>query len=69
MDRNKTALERAFELAESGQCWDLTDVRTRLKSEGYDERHLKGPALRRQLREIVKKARAPNEVNSTTKAS
>jgi hypothetical protein len=56
MDRNKTTLERAFELAESGECGNVTNLRARLKSEGYDLRQLIGPALNKQLIQIMEKA-------------
>jgi len=46
------ALERAFELARSGECAKLEDIRERLKAEGYGVEQLSGPALLRQLREL-----------------
>lgn len=55
MDRNKTALERAFELAASGPADRIVDIRSQLQSEGYDARQLDGPSLCRQLREIIRK--------------
>jgi hypothetical protein len=58
MDQNRTPLERAFELAKSGDYADVTSVRARLKAEGYSDGQLEGPVLVRQLREIVKKARS-----------
>jgi hypothetical protein len=58
MDQNKTALERAFELAKSGEYSNVPDIRVRLRSEGYDSRQLQGPALTKQLIEIMQKARA-----------
>ena len=57
MDRNKTALERAFELAASGTHTNYAGVRAQLKSEGYDGNQMDGPALRKQLRQIIHKAR------------
>ncbi|MGH6955541.1 MAG: hypothetical protein ACREEW_02620 [Caulobacteraceae bacterium] len=47
-----TTLERAFELARSGQCGSVTDVRRMLAAEGYTMAQLDGPALLRQLREL-----------------
>ena len=54
-----TTLERAFELARSGSCASVQDIRRRLKSEGYDqvEAHLSGPSLGKQLRRHCEEAR------------
>jgi hypothetical protein len=62
MDPNKTSLERAFELARSGEVADLKALRNRLSSEGYDGRQLEGKLLLNQLAEMIKKA-APSSVN------
>ena len=59
MDQNKTTLERAFDLAGSGIS--LSDIRARLKAEGYDERQLHGCALNSQLNQLSKKARADGQ--------
>ena len=61
MDRTKTTLERAFELAASGAYANFTDMRARLKTEGYDGRQMDWPALRTQLRRIIQKARTDSE--------
>jgi hypothetical protein len=58
MDRSKTSLERAFELAASGTVSQVHQIRTLLKREGYDQRQLKGPAINKQLREIIGQAKA-----------
>lgn len=58
MDPNKTALERAFEHAESGRCLDITDVKRRLHIEGYSLDALEGPKLVAQLKlKILEAAR------------
>ena len=44
-----TAIERAFELAKSGDCANVAELRKQLRSEGYPEYHLVGPSLSRQL--------------------
>ncbi|TPM12634.1 hypothetical protein FJ958_31310 [Mesorhizobium sp. B2-3-5] len=59
MEPNKTTLERAFELARSGKCNDLTSLRQQLKSEGYDLRQLEGRALLRQLQALITAAAPP----------
>jgi len=56
MDPEKTALERAFELAESGKAASIADVRRKLKSEGYSSDQLTCSVLA-QLRERIQKAK------------
>lgn len=53
MDPNKTALERAFELAKSGRYQTVADVRRAVSSEGYAQQQISGPALARQLRKLI----------------
>ena len=48
-----TSLERAFELARSGQFSSLEDIRLQLDREGLDPRTVVGPLLRRQLRDLI----------------
>ena len=54
-----STLERAFELARSGECTNTADIRLRLKRERFDavEGHLQGPAINRQLRLLCDEAR------------
>ena len=44
-------LERAYELARSGECASVGDVRRRLKAEGYSgiQRSIQGPVLLKHL--------------------
>ncbi|MBZ9762312.1 hypothetical protein LB553_15715 [Mesorhizobium sp. CA8] len=56
MNPNKTTLERAFELARSGDIVDLYGLRERLRREGYDGRQLEGNSLRKQLASMIKEA-------------
>ena len=56
MDHSKTALERAFELAASGTCKQLWDIRTTLKAEGLDDKQIVGREIGRQLRERMRAA-------------
>jgi len=58
MDLSKTALERAFELAESGKAASIADIRRTLTSEGYSPDQVDGYALLAQLRALLKKAKA-----------
>jgi hypothetical protein len=68
MDQSKTALERAFEIARFGRPRGVSDIRARLKDEGYDEGQILGRGLKRQLLQIIKKARA-DETNIKPRGS
>jgi len=57
MDHNKSPLERAFEIAKSGECETVSDIRDRLRAEGYDHRQLEGPVLAKQILEMIRRAR------------
>lgn len=56
MDSEVTALERAFQLARSGQMAAIDDIKKQLKREGYDERVVihGGPSLTMQLKELIR---------------
>jgi hypothetical protein len=47
-----TTLERAFELARSGDCASIGEVREKLAAEGYSLHQLTGPTLLKQLRTL-----------------
>jgi len=57
MDHNVTVLERAFQLANSGRCASLADLRRRLKVEDYSVAQIAGRELTRQLKALIKAAR------------
>lgn len=50
-----TTIERAFELARSGNCKSVQEIRLRLKAEGYSgvADHLQGVSIRRQLNALI----------------
>ena len=50
-------MERAFELARSGQCRGVHEIRQRLHAEGLDPRQIEGAGLLKQLRRITAEAR------------
>jgi hypothetical protein len=52
-------LERAFELARTGDCTSVEDIRKRLKAEQYSQvdAHLAGASVRRQLLDLCREAR------------
>lgn len=58
MHRQST-LERAFDLAESGDCTTVNEIRTRLKKEQCEsvDAHLAGQTIQRQLRERLQRAK------------
>ena len=56
MDPNKTALERAFELAKSGRYATAGEIARVVSGEGYSAAQLDGPALRRQRGAIIRHA-------------
>lgn len=56
MEPNVTALERAFQLARSGICRSMREVRARLRAEGYGQELLVGPNLSAQLRQLMREA-------------
>jgi hypothetical protein len=58
MDPKVSALERAFQLAGSGQVATVDDIKKSLKLEGYDQQVVDGgPSLTSQLRNRIKAAR------------
>jgi hypothetical protein len=58
MESNKTALERAFELARSGRYLRLDQLLRRLNNEGYPGEQVTGPAVRRQLNRAIKESKS-----------
>lgn len=56
MGHRMTALERAFQLARSGEVSGLPDIRKALSREGYNGNQIEGPTLTRQLADLIKTA-------------
>ncbi len=56
-DPSVSAVERAFQLAKSGRCSALQDIRYCLKTEGYSGAQVTGMTLLKQLRMLMKVAR------------
>jgi hypothetical protein len=48
-------IERAFQLAQSGRCASIDEIRRELKREqfGSIEQHLGGAHIRKQLRDLI----------------
>lgn len=57
----RTTIERALELADSGSCRSMTDIRRKLRDERFEniDAHLGGATLKRQLMTKLK-ARSPS---------
>jgi hypothetical protein len=62
LNADKTALERAFEIARAGQCHSIEDIRRQLQQEGYNQYQIQGPVLGRQLSELARRARASSPI-------
>jgi capsular polysaccharide biosynthesis protein len=58
MDPNLTAIERAFQAAKSGEAQSLEDILRLLKREGYQVQYVDGLSVRRQLRSLMREAKA-----------
>jgi len=56
MNDRMTALERAFQLARSGEVSAISEIRRVLDREGYSASQIEGPALKRQLAGLIKTA-------------
>ena len=54
MQADKTAIERAFDLARSGKFKTVLAIRRELSREGYSTIQIAGPILMRQLRDAMK---------------
>jgi hypothetical protein len=57
MDHSVTALERAFQIANSGDCKSVTDLKKRLRKEHYSLNKITGRTLFKQLEALIKAAR------------
>ena len=56
MDSRISQLERAFELASSGRCASVADIKRKLREEGYMDDQVEGPSLFSQLNTLMKKS-------------
>ncbi|RYH14152.1 MAG: hypothetical protein EON57_00925 [Alphaproteobacteria bacterium] len=53
MDPNKSALERAFELARTGRYPTVELIRRAISAEGYFQSQIEGRELTRQLKALI----------------
>jgi hypothetical protein len=58
MNYRLTALERAFELARSGQYATIAEIKKQLVAESFSVAQLTGGSLSRQLKELIRTAQA-----------
>lgn len=58
--RQLSTVERAYQLARSGTCRSVEDIRRRLSAERYDsvQAHLSGSSIKRDLLALCKAANA-----------
>ena len=56
MDRNITALERAFQLAKSGTYTSVPAIKVQLKAEGFSVTQITGKTLSKQLKVLIEAA-------------
>ena len=63
MTHRPTTLERAYQLAESGECRNVSEIKKRLQSEGYDRiaDQLYGRTVTNALRDRCQAAQARAE--------
>jgi hypothetical protein len=56
-----SAVERAFDIARSGTCHSVQDIKLQMRKEGFatseTEPHLAGPSIRKQLVALMTEAR------------
>jgi hypothetical protein len=58
MSNYPTTLERAFDLARSGQYSSISDLKKQLMAEGLTISQLTGPSLLKQLTALIRDAAA-----------
>lgn len=56
VDNRISQLERAFELANSGSCATVAEIKRKLREEGYMDDQVEGPLLFGQLNTLMKKS-------------
>jgi len=62
-------LERAFELARSGRCMSVADIKRKLREEGYQDDQVEGPVLFGQLNSLMRKSASGSETESESGSS
>ena len=57
MDHRPTSLVHAFELAKSGQCATVDEIKKKLSAEGLADYQIIGKTLVKQLRDLIEAAK------------
>jgi hypothetical protein len=65
MQHRATAVERAFQLARTGQVAEFSEIVKALRGERYSVDQLQGPMLKRQLVDLIKTARARGRLTNS----
>ena len=68
MDVRVSQLERAFQLAQSGRCTTVADIKRKLREEGYQDDQVEGPRLFGQLNSLMKKSVPQSDTGSSQSA-
>jgi hypothetical protein len=65
-----TTIKRAFEIAASGECTTLEELKKRLKQDGHFsvEEHLAGSSIRKQLNALIADARRSHSQDDSVSA-
>jgi hypothetical protein len=61
MNDSPTAIERAFQLANSGRYASVVHIQRALKAEGYSRDQVAGPSLHKQLKGLIRSAQGSRE--------
>lgn len=61
MDRTINSIERAFQLARSGEFIRVDELKRRLSAEGYNAYQIEGRTLSRQLMALINAAKKDAE--------
>ena len=64
MAARKTALDRALQLTESGQCSSVSEIKAALKREGYWDHQLCEASLTSKLMALMKELKKPSPERS-----
>jgi hypothetical protein len=62
VDQNVTELERAFQLAKSGNVATLDALKHQLRAEGYSDATITGRTLSKQLRALILASQRPERL-------
>jgi hypothetical protein len=63
MSPRPTTLERAFDLARSGQFGSVQEIKKKLRAEGFYADQITGPSLSKQLTALLRNAAAQGQID------